>query len=567
MSPLLIARRLDRLLERPEGRIVLLTGAWGVGKTYQWRSALERYKKKSPAEVRDGISYVSLFGLASLEDLRRRIAEEAIAAIRLPGSAETVGDQVSARGWKVSPWQILKVLPALPLLSKLDQLASDLLFNSVRDAVVCLDDLERQRHLRLSDVLGMASFLKEERNCRVLLLTNPEKLQHEGAEDLDRFLEKVVDEKLTLEPTPEESATIAVGDVRSPGTTILLERLAALAVTNVRVIRKLNTLATELELVLRGQHHKVLYQAVSTLALYGVSQLTPKPDFPSLEYLKHYGSHEWAKYFVDLTKDKAEQDPKQNREKAWSTFLQDYGYTNADDLDLEVAKALERGFVDKDAITEPATALTEEFGSADRRELMKDVWKTLSETWEPNTDEILGACERVVREAGHLIGQNDMHSLYGILRELSGTERANATLERFIEANQHRPAIFNLENDHFGDITNPEFRERLATEAKRHEAPLSLETALNNLADDKWGRESLGRVAGASVDELYKAIRAARGETLRRWLRGLRAVGRVQGDEAFPVIWRKAEEALRTIEDEGGLNAFRVARILPPRKQ
>ena len=55
----------------------------------------------------------------------------------------------------------------------------DLYFSLIANAqLICIDDLDRKgEKLRVEDVLGLVSFLREERKCKVALLLNEEQLQ------------------------------------------------------------------------------------------------------------------------------------------------------------------------------------------------------------------------------------------------------------------------------------------------------------------------------------------------------------------------------------------------------
>src|SRR5215210_5005795 len=77
-----IVQHLTHESERQPGAI-LLTGEWGAGKTYLWRNqiapSLKKYKHV----------YVSLFGVATTQDLKSRIMTNLL--------TEMAGD---ATGWK-----------------------------------------------------------------------------------------------------------------------------------------------------------------------------------------------------------------------------------------------------------------------------------------------------------------------------------------------------------------------------------------------------------------------------------------------------------------------------------
>ncbi|MCK9911718.1 hypothetical protein MXD81_21360, partial [Microbacteriaceae bacterium K1510] len=64
--------------------------------------------------------------------------------------------------------------------------------------------------LAVKDVLGLISFLKEQRRCKVALLLNEDELDKDGRAEFDGNLEKVIDVKLAFSPTAAESAAIAL---------------------------------------------------------------------------------------------------------------------------------------------------------------------------------------------------------------------------------------------------------------------------------------------------------------------------------------------------------------------
>ena len=83
------------------------------------------------------------------------------------------------------------------------------MFALVRDYLVCLDDFERRGdNLNPRDVLGLVSFLREQRNCKVALILNDARLGDEERREFEAHLEKVVDVSLVFRPTPAEAAAI-----------------------------------------------------------------------------------------------------------------------------------------------------------------------------------------------------------------------------------------------------------------------------------------------------------------------------------------------------------------------
>ena len=75
----------------------------------------------------------------------------------------------------------LKVIPALnSYLSN----ANRSFFLFVREQIICFDNLERAgKGLAAKDVLGLITFLKEQRRCKVVMLLNQEALEEVAGQD------------------------------------------------------------------------------------------------------------------------------------------------------------------------------------------------------------------------------------------------------------------------------------------------------------------------------------------------------------------------------------------------
>jgi Cdc6-like AAA superfamily ATPase len=252
----IVRQRLDAAISDETPKVILLTGGWGAGKTYQWRDALKR-GQKSQKNLK--CAYVSLFGIGTLAEAKKRLSEELVSVLSLPDGAGTVGGLVSEASTKLKPLQMVKLLPLIPYLGKAEGLLNELSFSVVRDAVVCIDDLERKSNgLSIADVFGLASFLKEERKCRVILIANNKKFDEEGTAAASVYLEKVIDEHVNFAPTPQEACEIALGQNPDRPRVMLREHLLRLEVSNIRVIRRLSQLVDELATAIDGLDEEVL---------------------------------------------------------------------------------------------------------------------------------------------------------------------------------------------------------------------------------------------------------------------------------------------------------------------
>ncbi len=73
-SKRIVLREIDRFLSSSEPEVLCISGEWGIGKTYTWQVSVD-------AAIKEGLfkfarySYVSLFGINTLDALKLAIAE------------------------------------------------------------------------------------------------------------------------------------------------------------------------------------------------------------------------------------------------------------------------------------------------------------------------------------------------------------------------------------------------------------------------------------------------------------------------------------------------------------
>lgn len=558
MSLAVIKARLDKLLAEPEPRIALLTGEWGTGKTFQWTSAIKRRRGRHDIG-RLRYAYVSLFGLSSLAEVRRRVAEEMLFAMEVPDVGGSLGDRLHE--WRFQPWKLTKLLPLIPQTGKLESILNELSFSFVKEGVVCFDDLERAPPtLAPADVLGLASFLREQRSCRVALLTNEAKIGETGKKTFLQYLERVVDETLTLAPTSAESAQIAMADDDSHAARFLAEAVIDLNIVNIRVVAKLHAIARELQQCLQIYPEGVLKHAVRALALFGAGILAPSAKLPPIEYLETYGSDQWAQFFR-RKKDELSNEEKQHAE--WDAFIERYGQGATDAFDLEIARSVRSGFVDVDALRPHADNIAAEVRLEEYRAAFRATFDLVWESLADNKKEVVKALRDLVAKHAHHMGTRDMHRAFDVLYELVGRDEAMETLEAFIAANQERPGVFNLDHDTFGDITSPAFRDRIAQEAKKHAAPVQVDASLDSIDFSRgWHPDDVKRIAEASEEELYQLLKPVTGDLLRDRLRTLDGMSRHSGPE-YAEAHKRAVTVFKRLAAESDINALRMRRLIP----
>src|SRR5205823_14080094 len=113
-------------------------------------------------------SYVSLFGVNDLNELRTEIAISRVSRDSTP-TEQSVNKNLR---------NIIAQVEKIPAVDKyIGGTISTLLRSQVVDSIICLDDLERRSaRLEIKEILGLAAVLKEQKNCKVILIVNEDVL-------------------------------------------------------------------------------------------------------------------------------------------------------------------------------------------------------------------------------------------------------------------------------------------------------------------------------------------------------------------------------------------------------
>lgn len=133
MSLKLLEQRIKRFLSTKEPEVICITGRWGVGKTFAWN----RYLRQAAGSIElPRYSYVSLFGLTSLEQLKFSVFENTVnpSSADIEPSLETLRTNTTAaaaRFGRKATW----FLQELPFVKDYVGGLGPLWFSSVRETI------------------------------------------------------------------------------------------------------------------------------------------------------------------------------------------------------------------------------------------------------------------------------------------------------------------------------------------------------------------------------------------------------------------------------------------------
>src|ERR1035437_6413069 len=502
-----IASEIRRFLSTTEPEVMCISGHWGVGKTFAWNRYLrEAQKAKSIALNR--YSYVSLFGVNSLDEFKYSVFEDSVNSsdIGVEPSLETLHTNTMAAAQRFGR-KSLWFLQQVPLVKNYVGGLGPVWFLSVRNAIICIDDIERRGSgLTVRDIMGLASNLKEHRGCKIVLILNDEALEGDK-KDFNTYYEKVVDSTLTFAPSAAECVTIALAG-ESERDKMLEEVGVAFVIPNKRKKKKTKGAVRRLEPLVKDYDSGVLQQAIHSMTLFGWSLYEPG-NAPPIDYVEKRNA---AQYLIRDQEDLPE------REAAWNALLDAYQFTNLDEFDLVLLSGIRDGYFDGKAVGERGAELDKKIRAQKRDNSFAEAWSLYHDSLENNENKVAEAIySSFIRNVDNISPVN-LNGTVQLMKELDRAGQAAEMIRLYVEAHGTDRQVFDLDDYPFHDhITDADiiraFAEHLSS-LKDERDPL--ETLLS--VGSGWNEVDLTLLARLAVDEYYTIFKEAERENLRKMI-------------------------------------------------
>ncbi|MBZ5725408.1 MAG: KAP family NTPase [Acidobacteriia bacterium] len=552
MSTKLVEEEIRRFLSSDETEVACITGKWGVGKTFTWNKHLNEAKMHNRIALKR-YSYVSLFGLNSLEDFKTAIFQNIVQTSEMgEPSLATLCKNTAAltEGLGRKAAWFGRMIPGVK-----DYLTGfgPALFLTVQSTIICVDDIERRgTKLSVRDVMGLASELKERKNCKVFFILNDEALQDDARRDFETYYEKVVDISLNFAPTAADCARIAISTDSQSGR-YLAESCVSLGISNIRVIKKIERAVRKIEPLLKGLDEDVLKQVVKTLSLLAWCVHEPIRA-PSLEYLK---ARTPAKLF-GLSK--GEEIPE--KEASWNALLEAYGFAFVDEFDLILLDGIQNGFFDRELVEVHVRELDRSVRAQKQGASFTEAWRAYHDSFDNNTDEVIDAIYKSFNSNVRSISPLNLGGTVSLFRGLHRDDLADEIIATYVTVHGEDRDLFDLSKYPFASNVKDlhvvqAFREKYATfKDKRDFATVLL--SLNQ----GWNDNTLSYLSATPVEEYRKLLKNTYGTELHKLLNACLFFDSVS-NASVPQkeISRRAKEALRQIGQESEINALRVKRF------
>lgn len=557
MTLQLVQNEIGRFLSSGHPGVLVLSGKWGVGKTFAWNKFLEEANLQNKV-FSEHYSYVSLFGLGNLPDLRAAIFQNSVkrSDIGKMAGLETLEKVVESVPllWRKGG----RFAGIFPGLEKYSAAFEKIGFFWVKNQIVTIDDLERKSDsLDIRDLLGLVSQLKEQRGCKVVLLLNDEQFRKDDEKEFQQQLEKVADIILRFEPTPEEAARIGI-DEQNPFFEQFRRNCERLGIVNIRTIKKIEAVGLRLHTELINFDARVFTQALHTLTLLKYAKLQPS-EAPELKYIEQLG--DFSRTFEDILDD----DAKPTESSKWNALLTSYNFSQLDEFDGVIYQAVRAGHIDPELLHREARSLEKRFKAADADQSFKHAWDLYHDSFDDDADVITAALAEAIERTPDAISPMSLSRTIFLLQDLHWKGMTEELVAGYVAAHDDEPAEFwDLSRSSFGGeaihpLIQRAFKVRLTDYSGRRN-PVSL---LETIARDRsWGSEDVKFLASLSSEEFYAIFKALRGSQLSRVIVGALMFKNIGNpDTAMIELTNNAVAALRRTGLESSINRRRVMRF------
>jgi hypothetical protein len=526
--------------------LLVIKGGWGVGKTYFWQKLIKEAQEKKLVS-KDWYAYVTLFGVNDLEELKTSILVEVQNG--QPDSAVDKILQITSNAKKAAI-----ALETLPSLQKYTGgLVKRLVFMDVRNSLICIDDIERRGDkLSIKDVMGLASFLKEQRNCKIVLILNEDGLQVKEADDFRRHSEKIIDIELYFSPTSEEAYSYAFPK-EYPYYEFIRDKCSRLNIRNIRILQRVKRFIDGLLPLINGLEMAAIEEVLSSIILYVWCFYDKDNEIPPLSFIKSQTSL----YFILHKKD---EDPKN---KIWVEKLISYGYSHTDDVDRILMSLVEKGYVDSDAFSSELMNKNYIARVKQSEYAHSNAWKLLHDSFDDNEEEFVQALLSTFRSNLNNLNLSYLQGDINILRDLGRDEIIDDLINEYFDVHEGNIRAMDRNFYPYMDIVKDQrVIDRMHQIWNSVGDKETLEEALQKIVLRKggWEIEEAEVLRKSKAEDFYKLFKSVKSDTLNYYIRAsleFEQFERSKKEQGEP--FTSVTEALRKIASESRINAVRIS--------
>lgn len=461
MSVIQVEKALHDFAVNRMGSAIVLKGEWGTGKTYLWNSVIAKNRSDF---ARVNYSYVSLFGINSLADLKRSVFENTVPS-KSAGDVTTknsVVENIKKLDFSDGVVGLRKIFgygreAKIPFVGSFGGVIDSIQYSLVTETIICIDDFERRGNsLSARDVLGLVSNLIEKKNCSVILILNEGSLKPD--DEFFTYSEKVFDYEIVFSPSVQESASLVFspsGEARK----IVSENAIKLKINNVRLLKKIDYFAGLLHERLNGCNELVQRQAYRTLPLAVLSIYGGNSAGVDIDFLLTYqGSLSGYRMPDD---DRSPEEIKLFAEIDLKIeYLHDYGFSSTDEFDVAIINLVRKGYADDQSMRDLVVALEVKIKHDEDIALLQKAWNVFHASFSKNDDEVFAAFDLAIDVSLVNFSISDLDSVASIYYDVGRIDKINRDIDKyFIEV--VAPSDIREKSDVFRWPANPYIQQKL----------------------------------------------------------------------------------------------------------
>ena len=532
-----IIKDVDNFLASSDHSVLLLKGEWGVGKTYFWcKHASKHAKEKSTVNM---VSYVSLFGMRTLDDLKRSIFQNA-EAISEDSALKT------AKGLVKKAYNLSNLLPEVRKYQDITFRIQDVLINRY---LICIDDIERKDNaLSMASVLGLISILKEHHKCKIVLISNEELLDDNDKKELDKYREKVIDVELIYCPPIEDNASLIYkdGDEITNATRIF----QALQVNNIRVmqqarwkLQQVRSAIADLEISTETKE-QLERHCLLIAAFYYVPDL--KIDIDQFKTVPSY---------LNILQNQSEED------RAINNLLTRCGYHRLA-FDEPLVQLMQTGRLPSDKLTSAIQTIEAKEEGVRAGEDMRNAVALYKSNFQATTDDVINAFKKVKKSYWVRISDDDFDSIADLLNSLGEEEMVSQ-----IQKDRILEGISTL---NYSELKSQQSRtkdKKVAQAIKKRVREIRSQNTIKDLLysvvnKPGWGQDTTQMLALYTVDDYKNWLLKEEDPYLLANVEDILRVWGAGSEDSMQRVCERIKSALVEIAASNQLDKLRVTNLL-----
>ena len=179
-------------LTKENNNALLITGEWGVGKTYFFENTLSKKIEEISIKKNESVKYkpirISLSGVTSIDDIERRIVAELYPSLN--------------KGTKIGKG-FFKFLSSLPKIKEyIPKIPnSDIIDSETDNLIICFDDLERRsKTFPIDSLIGYINNLTENNNLKTIIIANTNEIKDNNFDEIkEKLIGREIEYKINIE--------------------------------------------------------------------------------------------------------------------------------------------------------------------------------------------------------------------------------------------------------------------------------------------------------------------------------------------------------------------------------